>query len=419
MAEAASMEERLDRAVELEASGKADEAVVVLEELVTGGGDDASVIEQSIYKLGEILTAKGDAEALGGLLKKIRPFFATISKAKTEKIVRELINLVGNVPDSLNIQLSLCKECIDWALEEKRTFLRQRLQSRLADLYFQLEQFQAALEIMQPLLSEVKRLDDKHLLIEIHLTETRVQHKLRNLPKAKASLTAARTHANSVHITPRLQGEIDMESGMLHCQEHDYKTAYSYFFEAFEGFNSQDQPEAVTALKYMLLAKVMTNNPEDVHSILSGKLALKYQGRDMEAMNAVAHAHKERSLEAFEQALSDYKSELGDDPLISKHVAELYDTMLQQNLCRIIEPFSRVEIAHVAKLIGLEVALVEKKLSQMILDKRFKGILDQGSGCLTLFHDPPTSGVYDASLETIKAMSLTVDRLFERAKHIT
>lgn len=50
-----------------------------------------------------------------------------------------------------------------------------------------------------------------------------------------------------------------MMSGILHSEEHDYKTAYSYFFESFEGFNSLDATEAITALKYMLLCKIMTN----------------------------------------------------------------------------------------------------------------------------------------------------------------
>jgi hypothetical protein len=34
---------------------------------------------------------------------------------------------------------------------------------------------------------------------------------------------------------------------------------YSYFYEALEGYNSQDDPKAIMALKYMLLSKVMLN----------------------------------------------------------------------------------------------------------------------------------------------------------------
>jgi 26S proteasome regulatory subunit N6 len=35
--------------------------------------------------------------------------------------------------------------------------------------------------------------------------------------------------------------------------------SYSYFFEALEGLSSQDDPKAASALKYMLLCKVMLN----------------------------------------------------------------------------------------------------------------------------------------------------------------
>lgn len=50
-----------------------------------------------------------------------------------------------------------------------------------------------------------------------------------------------------------------MQSGVLHAEDKDYKTGYSYFFEALEGFSSQNDPKATAALKYMLMCKVMLN----------------------------------------------------------------------------------------------------------------------------------------------------------------
>ncbi|RYG64432.1 hypothetical protein EON64_13995 [archaeon] len=84
---------------------------------------------------------------------------------------------------------------------------------------------------MNSLLPELKKLDDKQMLTEVHLTEARIYHALENLPKAKASLTASRTAANAIYVIPLLQAEIDEMSGVLLCEEGDYNTAYSYFLE--------------------------------------------------------------------------------------------------------------------------------------------------------------------------------------------
>lgn len=47
---------------------------------------------------------------------------------------------------------------------------------------------------------------------------------------------------------------------------------------------------------------------------------------------------------SFLKALTEYKAELRDDPIISTHLTKLYDSLLEQNLIRVIEPFSRVQV---------------------------------------------------------------------------
>jgi 26S proteasome regulatory subunit N6 len=53
------------------------------------------------------------------------------------------------------------------------------------------------------------------------------------------------------------------------------------------------------------------------------------------------------------KALNDYKTELSDDPMVHSHLGTLYDNLLEQNLCRLLEPFSNVQIEHIARLINL------------------------------------------------------------------
>ncbi|THG09172.1 hypothetical protein TEA_004248 [Camellia sinensis var. sinensis] len=411
--------ESLDQAQEAKNPTEAISILYRILENPSSSSEALRIKEKAISNLSDLRREQNRAEELRSLLTQLRPFFSLIPKAKTAKIVRGIIDAVVKIPGTSDLQISLCKEMVQWTRAEKRTFLRQRVEARLAALLMESKEYSEALALLSVLIKEVRRLDDKLLLVDIELLESKLHFSLRNLPKAKAALTAARTAANAIYVPPDQQGTIDLQSGILHAEEKDYKTAYSYIYEAFEAFNALEDPRAIYSLKYMLLCKIMVNQADDVAGILSSaKVGLQYQGPEVDAMKAVAHAHAQRSLKLFETALRDFKAQLEEDPIVHRHLSSLYDTLLEQNLCRLIEPFSRVEIAHIAELIELPVEHVEKKLSQMILDKKFAGTLDQGAGCLIIFEDPKPDAIYPATLETISNIGKVVDSLYVRSAKI-
>ncbi|KAK3345335.1 putative 26s proteasome p44.5 protein [Neurospora tetraspora] len=369
--------------------------------------------ETALIHLGELYRDEKNTQGLVDLVTQSRTVLSSFAKAKTAKLVRQLLDLFEAIPDSLDIQISVTKSCIEWATSERRSFLRQNLETRLVALYMAKQSYYDALTLINGLLRELKRMDDKLVLVEVQLLESRVYHALGNIAKARAALTSARTSAASVYTPPLLQANLDMQSGMLHAEDKDFNTAFSYFIEALDGYHTQDEPQrAQAALQYMLLCKIMLNLADDVNQLMTSKQAVKYAGKSLEAMKAIARAHSNRSLEEYERALAAYRYELGSDTFIRNHLRRLYDAMLEQNLIKVIEPFSRVEIDHIAKMVGLDTQQVERKLSQMILDKVIIGVLDQGAGCLIIYDETHRDEAYDAALKTIEKLSNVVDVLY-------
>ena len=394
------------------------EEMAALEKIIADPASDAESVaakETAVVRLGELCASNKLADKLVAMVVALRPFFAQVAKAKTAKIVRTLIDQLAKIPDTRDLQMQLCRDSIEWCKAEKRSFLRQRVQAKLGALLLEAKKYTEALALLEELLREVKRLDDKPLLVEINLVESATHHALRNLPKAKASLTAARTAANAIYCPPLLQAQIDVNAGTIHAEEKDFKTAFSYFYEALENFDSIQHARGIDCIKYMLLCKIMMNSPDEVSAIINGKPGMRHQGAAIEAMRAVATAHKQRSLQDFEKALASHADHLGADPIISTHLNALYDMLLQENICRIIEPYSRVETAHIATKMKLPLRQIETKLSQMILDKKFKGILDAGAGCLNVYPPQTSDAAYEESLATLNNMGRVVDALSARA----
>jgi len=378
-----------------------------------------SNLEQILCEAKEMALRK-DHENLRQLIIENRPKLLLVSKAKAAKMVRTLIDLYLDMEARTGMEIQLCKDCIEWATTEKRIFLRQNLQARLVELYFNFGQYQDGIDLAAKLLDELKKVDDKSLLVEVFLHESRIYHALNNISKARASLTSARTTVTTIYCPPKLQAQLDLQSGIIHAsEEKDFKTAYSYFYEAFEGFDSVSSPHALRALKYMLLCKIIMNQADEVRSIVSGKLALKYNGRDIDALKSVSSAYHEKQLLTYKNHVQQYKDVFEADKIMVHHLKKLYDKLMEQNLCRVVQPYSKVHVNKVAELIELPESDVEKKLSQMILDGALRGTIDQGSGVLELFQMDDKDKTYESILETVLSLEKVMNCLYDKSKKLT
>uniref|UniRef100_A0A673BN69 Proteasome 26S subunit, non-ATPase 11a n=1 Tax=Sphaeramia orbicularis TaxID=375764 RepID=A0A673BN69_9TELE len=314
----------------------------------------------SILELGGLLAKTGQAAELGGLLK------------YAARLVRSLLDLFLDHGGGHGAGgVSCVWSASSGPRPRKRTFLRQALEV-------------TSFRLGSQLLQELKKMDDKALLVEVQLLESKTYHALSNLPKARAALTSARTTANASTAPPncRQHWTCSQESSTA-AEEKDWKTI-------------------------MLM-------PEDVQALISGKLALRYAGRQTDSLKCVALASQNRSLADFEQALTEYKSELRDDPIISTHLTKLYHNLLEQNLIRVIEPFSRVQVDILDQGAGVLIVLVLMWFSCGSVS----GILDQGAGVLIVFEEPVVDQTYESALETIHNMSKVVDSLYNKAKKLT
>ncbi|KAF8957703.1 hypothetical protein BDZ97DRAFT_1924318 [Flammula alnicola] len=310
--------------------------------------------EVALLKLGELYRDQKNAQGLADVITQSRAFISSTAKAKTAKLIRTLLDYFNSIPGSQNVQMKTPTDNIGWAKSEKRIFLKHSLETWLTTGN---PTIQTCSNPHQSLLTKLKRLDDKIILTEVHLLESRVYRGIGSLAKAEPSPLQEMLLIPS---TARL-------SSILHAEDKDYTTAYSYFFEAFENLSAQGEESALGALKYMLLCKVMLNLPEDVDSLLTIRLALKYANmRD--------------------KALRDYKEV--------------------------------VEIAYVAETVGQERQAVEAKLSQMILDKVFYGVLNQGRGCLIVYDQPEADNTYGAAIKTLAQVRKVVESLYAKTVRI-
>lgn len=98
----------------------------------------------------------------------------------------------------------------------------------------------------------------------------------------------------------------------------------------------------------------MSNNKEDVNNLLNGKFGLKFSAdTNILAIKAVSQSHFASSIVQLNLVFQKYPTEVEGDEVVRSHTKLLYDNLLEKNLFKIIDSYTRVDIQYIANKLSL------------------------------------------------------------------
>ena len=98
----------------------------------------------------------------------------------------------------------------------------------------------------------------------------------------------------------------------------------------------------------------MSNNKDDVNNLINGKFGLKYSGdNNISAMKQIADAHFKSSIVDLIQVFRNFNREIQGDEVVKNHTKILYDKLLENNLFKIIESYTKVDLSYIGQKLSL------------------------------------------------------------------
>ena len=369
---------------------------------------------QTIIDAMTCLWMSGDAQ-IHDIIHHFVPVLETTPKMRLSKVLAALFSTTHGAGMSHEMQLCLSRAMIDWARKEKRNFVRQRLQHRYAQLLHRAGKFEESLDILEPLIREGLRQDDKLLLTELYLLSSECYYAMHYFDKAGGALMAARANSNSTYCEQSLQARLDYHSGLVALKARDRGTAHSFFCESFENFHKIDPAKSKEALKLMLICKVEAKTQNQIAQVLARKNIDVRDSRIIAAVQSLAEAYAQCDTERFDSVIAENAESLTSDSLTADILREMYDRLINMRLARIIAPYSRIEIAYIAEVMKLTPGVVESRLSQMILDKELHALIDQRARCLVMKYEEDEQAEKKEALAAIENLGELVTLLTQSA----
>ncbi|BGP23723.1 hypothetical protein JCM10295v2_002624 [Rhodotorula toruloides] len=315
-------------------------------------------------------------------------------KAVTRNVAEKAINRVLDyVSAEEGIGLDKMQEFYEVTMkaleEQKNERLSTKTNLKLAKLWLDRHEYVRLNKILRELHAQCAPTDDGADVdsskgttqLEVYALEIQMYGEMKNNKKLR-EIYEKSLRVRSAIPHPRIQGVIRECGGKMYMSEKDWTKAQVDFFEAFKAYDEAGSPQRIQVLKYLVLAHMLTESEIDPFDSQETK---PYKNdREIAAMQALVSAYQRRDVHDAEKILRTNRETIMDDPFIRFYIDDVLRSLRTQWILEIIKPYHRIEIAYLARQLGIPNEQVEEILVSLILDEKVHGRIDQVAGRLDL-----------------------------------
>eukprot|EP00834_Sanchytrium_tribonematis_P007403 NODE_663_length_4918_cov_0.396140.p2 type:complete len:267 gc:universal NODE_663_length_4918_cov_0.396140:681-1481(+) len=250
-------------------------------------------------------------------LEQLQPILINNSKLSNlsiplqSKVIKTAIAHLFQLNDSIEAKSKFMSTLLEHIQSNNLQYLFYQINHQFIQLLIDYKQYNQSLSQIQSILHDLKKLDDKPLLIQIYIQQSISYYHLNNIQNSKTSLISAKTLSQSIYIPPSLQLQLDNQSGLVHLLNKEYTIAYSYFYESVEQLHhlgKENQPQ----LNYLILCQIMSGeyaiNNKYLHDGANEKKTTEnVKSLQCQGLLKIAESCVSRSLNTFNDALHQYK----------------------------------------------------------------------------------------------------------------
>ncbi|CAM9586252.1 unnamed protein product [Chrysoparadoxa australica] len=333
--------------------------------------------KEMIERYTEMLKYVGDVtrnectDSINSILDAVSTCTDTDVVVKTYEVTLNSLKLASNERMWFNTNVKLAKVFLDskdWAAAQ-RTIDEMHRSCQLPDGSDDTAQAGSLLEVYSLIVSYATITKNRALMKEVY-------------PKITGLKTAVED--------PRVMGGIREAGGKMFMEMHNWKSAFSEFYEGFRNYQEAGNSRAKDCLKYVVLANMLALS--DINPFAAREAKVYQDEKEVAAMMDLRLAYEGNDLARFERTLRKKQNRIMDDPFIMGFIAPLRQRMREQVLLALVRPYEKVSLDFLAAELELSVKEVEELLVDLILNDRMEGLIDQINGCLNLSHAPVGGG---------------------------